>query len=169
MGHMRGSVSMLYCPNNLARQPLQGRLCKLSVWKKFHFNSWTESHCFFFLPRLGEHWIGLRAQTEFTMSEQKISFRCFVCYLQLKSHGIIPPLLIKLSYLRRLPGRSTNNHLTLITIIFCRLFSNRHQAGCFFYCTLSFHFGPLMLVQLVTVSLFLHDWCLQVIAILLTH
>lgn len=34
-----------------------------------------------------------------------------------------------------------------------------------------FHFisGPLVLVQLVTVSLFLHDWCLQVIAILLTH
>lgn len=30
------------------------------------------------------------------MCEQKKSFRCFVCYLQLKSRGIIHPLLIKM-------------------------------------------------------------------------
>lgn len=83
---------MSYCGNNLARQPLQCRLCKLSVWKKFNFNSWMEIHGFF--PQTLAL-IGLRAHHWIHNEWTKKSFSVFVSHLiQPKSRGIIsrPPL-----------------------------------------------------------------------------
>lgn len=40
------AILVLYCGNNTARQPLQGKFYKLSIWEKFHFSSWIKIHGF---------------------------------------------------------------------------------------------------------------------------
>lgn len=83
---------MLYCGNNLARQRLQGRLRKLSVWKKFNFNSWIEIHCFF-QTRRALNWI--KSMPLNSQWANKKSLNLFVSYLQLKKKIISHPLTIK--------------------------------------------------------------------------
>lgn len=128
---------MLYCGNNLARQPLQGKFYKLSIWEKFHFSGWIKIHGFF-SPHQSErrlNWIWIC--TEFPMNEQKFRPLC----LQLNT-----------AQLYHFFTLHSSNHSKIICIHGMVYFSLPSRAGWFFYYILSFNFSLPLLVQLVTVS-----------------